>query len=200
MKNIRCTCAHRAKLNFINKVIKNRKLFSEKTLKKKLDSDFYKNIDKIAGRPIINCPNTNEICEVFLTPNMGRGIRAKTSLPKDFCIGCYIGELLKNSEKEENWKYGFCYVLNGYYIDGSTFDSITSLINHSNKPNLDVKFEVHNVDEIMELHITFYTNKEIDPKEELFIDYGSEYWEHAKKLGIRKDCKQRLITEYFVSY
>jgi len=201
MRNIRCNCSLRAKLNFINKVLKNKNKFSSKVLKKNLDADFQKEIDKIKERSIIECPNTNEICEVFETPNMGRGIRAKNYIPPNFCIGCYIEDLRKNKDvDEDNWRYSFYYVLNGYYIDGSKLDSITSLINHSNNPNLSIRNEIHIADGIEELHITFYTKREIQPKEELYIDYGPEYWVYAEKNGIRRDTKQRLITEYFNSY
>ena len=38
----------------------------------------------------------------------------------------------------------------------------------------------------------------IDECEELFIDYGEEYWNYARKQNIRPEGRQRLITEYFI--
>ena len=130
---------------------------------------------------------------------MGRGVRSKIFIPNNTNIGCYIGNLKHNSESNNDWIYSFQYVLKDYYIDGQNIDSITSLFNHSDNPNVRVFSELHDADELHEVHITFYTNKDIKIGEELFIDYGPSYWISAKEKGIFKDIKQKLITDYFVS-
>jgi len=202
MKNIKCSCTLRAKLNFSSKIIKKKTRYSDKLLNHIFENDFLKNLDKIKEKGIKSCVNTDEICEVFLTPNMGRGVRAKTFIPEKTNIGCYIGELMHNdrNEEEDIWKYSYHYIFKKYFIDGSSGDSITSFLNHSDKPNVTDTFELHEVNDYEEIHITFYTTCDIHQGEELFIDYGDGYWKYSEKQGIRKDSRQRLITEYFPSY
>jgi len=196
MKSIRCNCSLRAKLNHASKLLKKKKI-AKNNIEKIYSSDFIKKIDIIKEFPIRNCPNTDEFCEKFLTPNMGFGVRAKVFIPRNTFIGCYIGELTNNKSCNENWKYAYSYIFKEFYIDGSTFDSITSFFNHSDKPNVTDRFELHNTDEYEEIHISFYTTQDVDIGEELFIDYGDDYWTYALKQGILKDTKQKLITDYF---
>jgi len=198
MKYISCSCVQRAKLNSIVKSIKKKK-YSDKFLSKNFDKSFIKDMDKMLEKKIISCPDTECLCEVFTTPNMGRGVRTIQYLEKGTKIGCYIGRLLHKNDKNLNdtWKYNFQYPFTDFTIDGSTKDSIMSLLNHSDKPNCSSFYEIHKIGEIEEIHITFYLNKDVDIGEELFIDYGDEYWEYSAKIGIRKDKKQKLITDYF---
>ena len=72
--------------------------------------------------------------------------------------------------------YVFYYMLRGWVIDGSTNNSITSYLNHSKNPNLSTFFTFHFVDGEPELHLSFKTNQDVEIGEELFIDYGEEFW------------------------
>lgn len=196
MKTITCSCVHRAKLNTLIKTIKKDKI--PDYCLKKLDSGFKSNLNRIKNNLVIRCPDTEELCEIFKTPNMGYGVRVKKDLSENTKIGCYIGPLIfgKNDD-DEKWIYSFQYVFSDSAIDGSTKESMTSLLNHSNKPNCNVDFEIHSVDGIEEIHLTFCLNKDVKMGEEVFIDYGEDYWRYAVKLGIRRDIKQTLITDYY---
>lgn len=195
MKSLTCNCAQRAKINQLIKSIK-KDDFSQSYLKK-LDRTFVKELPKIKCKPIIPCPPTESLCEIFSTPNMGRGIRAKVELFKGEKIGCYIGSIKAESYTDETWKYAFQYTFKDYSIDGSSIESMMSLLNHSDNPNCNVDYEIHKVDGIEEIHLTFFLLKDVLPGQEIFIDYGQEYWEYANKNGIHKDIKQKLITDYF---
>ena len=84
----------------------------------------------------------------------------------------------------------FLSVLKDFYIDGKD-ESLICYMNHSCKPNVKIIWEKHGD----EIHIVFVANQIIDECEELFIDYGEEYWNYARKQNIRPEG---LITEYFV--
>jgi len=65
-------------------------------------------------------------------------------------------------------------------------------MNHSNNPNVKIILEKH----CDEIHIV--ANQIIDEGEELFIDYGEDYWKYARSQNIRPEGRQKLITEYFI--
>jgi len=46
--------------------------------------------------------------------------------------------------------------------------------------------------------LDFVVAEVIDEHEELFIDYGEEYWAYARKQNIRPEGSQKLIMEYFI--
>lgn len=191
---LRYRTAYRPKIHLLGKIVKNRKNYSKKRLEKILDKDFlqqYENIDC----NIRECANSQDKVEIFDTIDMGKGIRAKIDLKENEEIGCYYGELKMNCDKGD-WKYGFAYALKGFYIDGEK-GSYMSYTNHSDNPNVDVIWGMHNVGINNELHLIFRVNKYVKKGTELFIDYGEEYWEFAKTQGIIKTGKQTLITDYF---
>lgn len=197
MGKLRCRCAFKSKLNLLNKIVKNPAKYSQKYLEHLLEKDFIFDIEKIPKRENI-CHLSENYVEVFNTCNMGKGIRAKMDLIKGQRIGCYMGELKRSKEESEDWRYNFTYAIRGFYIDGKN-GSLMSYLNHSSKPNVDVIWESHKVDDDEEIHLVFRLNKDVEILEELFIDYGEEYWNYAKKQGIIKTTKQRLITEFFSS-
>jgi SET domain-containing protein len=141
---------------------------------------------------------------------MGKGVRAIKHIPKNTPIGCYMGTVKHQSEirKSDDWRYNFFYALKDYTIDGSNCDSIMSLINHSDKPNIQVSHHLHSIGNpskpVEEVHIVFITKTDIEPYTELFIDYGEDYWKASKLMGINKQIeqpnthKQKLITDYFI--
>jgi len=165
------------------------------------DDHFYSeliknNIPKIS----YPCPNSNKYCEVFNTLIMGKGVRAKKPIEIYTKIGCYLGIIKHNSDKlpKDDWKYDFRYVFKSYFIDGSNCNSIMSLINHSSNPNIKAYFHLHDIksnenESRVECHIVFISIKDIEIDEELFIDYGEEYWNAFYRI----DKNQRLITDYF---
>ena len=149
--------------------------------------------------PSYPCPNSNNFCEVFNTPNMGKGVRAKHFIQKGTKIGCYLGTLKHESERDDadDWRYDFAYGLKDFYIDGSKCISMMSVLNHSDNPNVNVKFHLHDINNLQEVHIVFIASKNIYQYTELFIDYGDDYWKSASKHGIHKDIKQSLITDFY---
>lgn len=99
----------------------------------------------------------------------GLGIFTRQKIFKGNFIIKYIGNII--SEKEigkNNNKYLF-QINNKLVLDGSTRRNLARYINHSCRPNCEVK--------IKDKKILIYTAKEILPGQELTYDYGKEYFE-----------------------
>jgi len=190
----------KAHAELLTEIIRDPKMYQgeEENLEYMLDEFVLKDLYKIP-QVSYECPNSEEMCEIFTTPTMGRGIRAKKHITKGTKIGCYLGTLKHNTERKsgDDWRYDFCYGMKNYYIDGSQCESMMSILNHSDSPNVDTKYHIHKINGVEEVHIVFITRNHIMYHEELFIDYGEDYWKGAEKEGIMKQKRQSLITDYF---
>ena len=178
--------------------------YPDSELKERLEPFIYKRVTQHKLLPISECPDTSIYCERFCTEYMGYGVKASINIPYGIIIGCYLGCI--KSGYNVDWKYSFAYALNGYVIDGSDKQSLMSIVNHSRTPNVIVDYHFHMVDDKPQCHIVFIAKRYIHEGEELFIDYGDEYWNWAKQLGMieitindieRPLKRQRKITEYF---
>jgi SET domain-containing protein len=92
----------------------------------------------------------------------------------------YTGERI--TEAEANRRGGkYLFTLNtAWTIDGKGRENIARYINHSCSPNAEAELDEE------ELRVHIYAKKKILPGEEIFYDYGSEYWdEHIKPYGCR---------------
>ena len=98
----------------------------------------------------------------------GLGLFAGKEIPKGACIIEYIGRTI--SKKEEysiNSKYLF-EVSSKRTIDGKPRTNRAGYINHSCRPNAEI--------EICKGRIFIMAKKNIPAGEEIFYDYGKEYW------------------------
>jgi hypothetical protein len=192
MGKLKCKCCIQPKLRQLEKIIKKPHKYSKKYIEQVVDQDFIPEITKGFEKLGI-CYPSSDILEIFVTVDMGKGVRAKEKLYKGQRLGCYMGEIKHNQEPSKDWRYNFAYVLKDFYIDGKD-ESLICYMNHSCKPNVKIIWEKHGD----EIHIVFVANQIIDEGEELFIDYGEDYWTYARSQNIRPEGRQRLITEYFV--
>ena len=176
----------------LEKIIKKPHKYSKKYIEQIIDQDFIPELTK-GFENLGICYPSSDMLEIFDTVDMGKGVRAKEKLYTGQRLGCYMGEIKHNAEPSKDWRYNFAYVLKDFYIDGKD-ESLICYMNHSSKPNVKIIWEKH----CDEIHIVFVANQIIDEGEELFIDYGEEYWTYARKQNILPECRQRLITEYFV--
>lgn len=150
------------------------------------------------------CPDSSMYCEIFDTLQMGEGVRAINDIEPNTVIGCYLGCIKSSENTTIDWKYSFEFALNGYLIDGADKKSMMSIVNHSRKPNVEIDYHIHIVNGKKQCHIVFITNTKIRSGEELFIDYGNDYWNFANKYGIMEfnvvessSKRQRKITDYY---
>jgi hypothetical protein len=192
MGKLKCKCCIQPKLRALKKIIKKPQKYSKKYIEQIIDQDFIPELTK-GFENLGICYPSSDILEIFDTVDMGKGVRAKEKLYKGQRLGCYMGEIKHNDEPSKDWRYNFAYVLKDFYIDGKD-ESLICYMNHSSKPNVKIIWEKH----CDEIHIVFVANGVIDEGEELFIDYGEDYWKYARSQNIRPEGRQRLITEYFV--
>lgn len=108
----------------------------------------------------------------------GLGLFAMEEIPKGACIIEYKGrKISKEEEYTINSKYLF-EIHARMTIDGSSRKNIARYINHSCRPNGEVEIRKHRV--------YIMAKKKIKPKEEIFYDYGKEYWkEYIAPFGCR---------------
>ena len=174
--------------------------FDHQTLQRELDPYVHHQITTNGPYKATNkCANSCIVCEVFDTGTMGRGIRATRMIYNGSAIGCYSGVLRSNADKHNgDWKYNYAYGLDCYYIDASGSSPDTdihclscampcnmAMLNHSvQNENVNVEYELHEMpDGTVECHIVFIAKRDIMRAEELFIDYGEDYWIYAKQQG-----------------
>jgi SET domain-containing protein len=104
----------------------------------------------------------------------GLGLFATQTLKRGDLIIEYTGERITEAEANR-------FTLNtAWTIDGKGRENIARYINHSCSPNAEAELDEE------ELRVHIYAKKKILPGEEIFYDYGSEYWdEHIKPYGCR---------------
>ncbi len=106
---------------------------------------------------------------------IGLGLFALKRLRKGDIIGHYTGKRLTeeqaNNEPYVNSRY-LVWICTDWYLDAQGHDgNYTKYINHSNTPNAEL------VTSTRWKSAKIRALKRIEPEEELFFDYGDEYWD-----------------------
>ena len=178
----------RPKLRYLANCLRNKKCYP-KSIYSILDSDFFEHEkSNLVFIPQKECSeNLTIFCEKILTNNIGFGIFAKQNLQPNEYLGCYLGTLEENPKMHlaksfKEISYNFSSPFSGYCVNGLKNGNYTAFFNHSDYPNVSTKVIVHE----SEIHTAFFTKKYIKKGEQLFIDYGDEYWESAEAFGINK--------------
>jgi uncharacterized protein len=119
----------------------------------------------------------------------GRGCFATVAFKKGRKIAEYDGERITRYEVTRRVKNKrriyICGVDSYWAIDGSHGGNGTQFINHSCEPNCYSKV-VHN-------HILFFALRDIEPGEELLLDYGESYHSNRKRcLCGAPSCRGRI--------
>lgn len=110
---------------------------------------------------------------------VGWGVFAKRPFKKGEFIGQYCGVVRKR--RKEDRRNGYCFeyplsegVFASYVIDAQNRGGIARWINHSFRPNLATDLVI--LDFIP--HILLSVNQPIAKGEQLFYDYGADYWSY----------------------
>jgi SET domain-containing protein len=108
----------------------------------------------------------------------GLGLFAEEDISKEKCILEYFGRVLTERE-QYTCRSKYLFEINSKVtIDGSDKKNIARYINHSCKPNCEAR--------IYKDKAFIFSIKNIKEGEELFYDYGEEYFdEHIKKHGCK---------------
>ncbi|MGB0370256.1 MAG: SET domain-containing protein [Opitutales bacterium] len=107
-------------------------------------------------------------------PNIGKGLFALRLVRPGDTIGSYVGKIIDDSMAEEepyvSSRY-LVYVCQDYWIEGQIDGNYTRFINHSTKPNAEL------VTSVRWKTARIKALKLIRPGDEIFFDYGEDYWE-----------------------
>jgi SET domain-containing protein len=127
--------------------------------------------------------------EIKPSPIDGKGCFAAVAFKQGGKIAEYAGEKISHSEVARRLR-GKRRIhisgLNSYWaIDGSRGGNGTQYINHSCEPNCYVKI-VHN-------HLLFFALRDIEPGEEILLDYGESYHSDKKRCSCgAPSCRGRI--------
>jgi SET domain-containing protein len=106
----------------------------------------------------------------------GDGCFAVSRFPRGLKIAEYTGEKITNAEanrRATRRKLRICAINNRWSLDGSRGGNGTHYINHSCKPNAYMK--------VVYGHILFIALRDIQPDEEITIDYESTLHSNKKR-------------------
>ncbi|MSV34591.1 MAG: SET domain-containing protein [Bryobacterales bacterium] len=98
------------------------------------------------------------------------GVYAQERIPANRKVIEYTGERISRAETKRrgNGEYTYLFTLDNYWtLDGAIGGSGAEIINHSCEPNV--------VARIMKGHIIYLSLREIQPGEELLVDYNFTY-------------------------
>jgi uncharacterized protein len=106
----------------------------------------------------------------------GRGCFATIAFRKGRKIAEYVGERISRREIARRLKgrrrIHICGIDSYWAIDGSRHGNGTQFINHSCQPNCSIR--------IIHGHILFFARRDIEPGEELLLDYENSYHSDRK--------------------
>lgn len=118
-----------------------------------------------------------------LQEGVGKGLFAREEIKKGAFIIEYTGIPLPTEVADDHPGRYLFEVDEKVTLDGDTDDNTAKYINHSCDPNVEAE-----IDEDGEGngHVNIYAIKKIMPGQELYIDYGDEYFdEFIKPIGCR---------------
>ncbi|MGE0132745.1 MAG: SET domain-containing protein [Blastocatellales bacterium] len=119
----------------------------------------------------------------------GKGCFAAVRFEKGRKIAEYVGEKISRHEvarRLKNKRRIYISGIDSYWaIDGSLGGNGTQFINHSCEPNCYTK--------IIHGHILFFALRDIEPGEEIVLDYGESYHSDRKKCDCgAPSCRGRI--------
>ncbi len=122
----------------------------------------------------------------FISKKVGYGIflEAEGGLEEDDLFAEYTGEVCTDSSGKYAWSYppGGNATLRGkkYSLDASRCGNEACLVNHSDDPNLKMKF----VYQGGAWHVVYVARRHIRQGEQLLVSYGSSYWNNREKVDL----------------
>lgn len=121
-------------------------------------------------------------------PGTGRGLFAKEPIKKGEFILEYIGNRIPSKEADTMKSRYLFEIDEKWTIDGPPEINLAGYINHSCEPNVEAEIEEGDDGED---HINIYATRAIKAGEELYIDYGKEYFdEFIKPVGCKCPAKK----------
>jgi hypothetical protein len=133
----------------------------------------------------------NDFLIAEINPTIGKGVFATKAIPQETVIGIYTGLLEATREQTEKFFEGR-HLLNSFNGDSLTlnfdarrFRNATSYIQHAPTENLisAPNLATANIKMINVTHrgiqmALYVAKRNIEPNEQLLVDYGPRYWKH----------------------
>jgi len=115
--------------------------------------------------------------QAFVSDEVGHGLFADADFEEGTFVGEYVGLVREQSVLNRVSDYAFRYPIldelgRFLEVDAEYHGNHTRLINHSSRPNLNVKTAF--VDGLF--HVILITNRPIGRGEQFAYDYGKNYW------------------------
>ncbi len=112
----------------------------------------------------------------WISPTMGNGVFVMEPLKKGAFICEYTGLITHEKKIDPSNRYVFNLTVGddetGYVIDARYSGNVARTINHSDKPNVEaVTVFIEN-----QPRVIYTAARNIKSGEELFVDYGEDYW------------------------
>lgn len=114
----------------------------------------------------------------WINDRLGWGVFANEDLEPNVCVGEYTG-VVHQVYRFEVHTNAYCLIypkmiwdLKRFIIDAKYQGNEARFINHSSKPNLEIKMAVDR----KLVHPIFFTNQRIPKGTQLTFDYGKDYW------------------------
>ena len=101
--------------------------------------------------------------------SVGRGLFTRMHIAQGARVIEYTGVRIPTPVADTLKTRYFFDLENGWTIDGSSPENLARFVNHSCEPNCEAAIEND--------RIFFYALRDIEPDEEITIDYGSEYFD-----------------------
>lgn len=125
------------------------------------------------------------VCAKWINAKVGWGVFAEKSIEKDDYISCYLGQIRLARMSPIN-RYCFSFPLiaapfaffrGNWTIDAQNCGNISRFINHSDTPNCESLLAFLSPWP----YIVIRASRDIAKGEQLFYDYGPNYWRHLEK-------------------
>lgn len=119
----------------------------------------------------------------------GLGLFAKKEIKKGDCVIEYVGEIISGAEANRRGGRYLFETSKNRHIDGTTRTNTARYINHSCRPNCEA--------ETIGGRVFIFAKRKILPGEELFYDYGKDYWQsYIKPKGcLCQKCQEKRISK-----
>lgn len=129
-----------------------------------------------------------DLCIRWISPQLGYGVFANEPISKDQLIGEYLG-VVDLTENLKNFDYSFVmpfkFNQKPVSLDAFKFCNDLRFVNHSDQPNVYTSYIM--VDG--ELRLIFHAATDIKAGQQLFINYGKNYWLPKKRLNKKLNLK-----------
>ncbi len=129
-------------------------------------------------------PTISSVYISHVSAEVGLGVYARKNFKKGDFVGEYTGKVVKTTrDSTYTWSYppgGGTVLGKQYSLDGGEQGNELRFANHSEDPNLEMKFVFQGTT----WHVIYIACKEIKKGTQLLTNYGPNYWKYRNKVDL----------------